>query len=1216
MKMTPQQQNAVSHRGTTLLVSAGAGSGKTSTLSKRIISRISDPYDSAEIDDFLIVTFTNASAADLTEKIEREVSECVARDISNQKAMRQLAKIKYANISTISSFCVGVVKKHFQNLGLPAKVRICDSAEASLLKKRAVLDVIEEKYAVSESGAAFFDAVETFSGSKSDDKFIALIERLHSKIMSFPEPEEWCNQSVDFYSDIIDGKDYLFSEYGACGMRATADSLGEYINGLKSAISRAEAETELEQYISVFSTDLENAESVLSALENIENYSAAAELLFSVAKSRVPPVKSDSTLKDTVKALRDKAYSKFDKNRKLFFGAKEEKIKAAAYDCRRLLEEIFDIVRKVEQNYGDEKRSRGIIDFSDAERFTYKLFTRKKDGKVLPSEIAEQYRDLFAEIYIDEYQDINPIQDMIFRAICRYNEQGHETNRFMVGDIKQSIYRFRGARPDLFAAYLQSFSAVGTDAVCGSEKKEFLSDNFRCSEPVVNFTNLVFSEIMRERYGENDRLVFSKKEEFKITSPCEILLFENNAEEEADYYDDEIKATAQKILSLISDKSITGSNGKPYSYGDVAVLLPKVKKIADKYAKYFESCGIPVFSDITENFFDNSEIVLCLCLLNTIDNSLRDIYVTGAMRSEIFMFTDDDLLAIRRLNPEITDSEKNMWQSVKDIAESDIDDRELWEKCDFFVSTINRFKKYSVGTASDKLILRLYSELHLINVVSEKSFNRYTENAAVRRENLMIFYNLARNFEKTSFRGLSAFLEFLNDRMADPSDIRSAAAVNGDDAVKIMSIHHSKGLEFPVCFLCGLSGKFNKSDEQNLCIASDSMGIAFKLTDLSSMKSADSATASVKYDTPFRGAVRAFESEQLLEEQKRLLYVAMTRAKDRLILMLKRPQPDELVTYFEKSFDENGSYVGHAAGFFDWLYPCIAKYDTMRDFYGNNDYICEKLINDKTHCFDVETITVKNNFSVFTELKTENCVDKSEKEATEYKIRQRLSFHYPYAKLAEIRSKVSVSDIKNGKLSIGESVGVPEPDELMCPAFLNSGGNDSAERGTAMHEFMQFADYSECEKSVEDEAKRLLETGYISGEHYALLDYKRLRNFFQSDVYLEIKNSKRIMREYPFTLNLPLDELYENVGDESRGETMLVQGKVDCFFEDSNGRYTVVDFKTDKVSSTEELCRRYSLQLYYYRRAVCEMTETDNVRTVIYSFYKNEYAECKSGQNY
>lgn len=1207
--LTVQQHNAVIHRGKTLLVSAGAGSGKTSTLSKRIISRITNPDDPVEIDDFLIVTFTNASAKDLSEKIERSVSEAVSKDIGNRKAMRQLSKIKYANISTISSFCLGVVRKHFQLLSLPAKLRICDGSEAELLLRRVTEGVVEEMYAQSSDGAAFFDAVEIFSGSKNDEGFISLLQKLYKKIMSFPEPEKWCEKALFFYKEIGE-KDFLQTEYGKIAFEIIKSDIDAYIEGINSALEKMGSEEKYAKYIDIFSNDLYNAKCSLSLLDknNFLNTQSSVSSITTTRLSALPTKKYDfdELEVETIKSLRGDAYDIFNTHRKLFFGADEEKIRAAADDCARILSTVFDIIFMIDKRYKEEKYERGVIDFSDAERLTYKLFVKENDektGKLEITDIAKKYRNTFAEIYIDEYQDINPIQDTIFRSICRYDDNGYELNRFMVGDIKQSIYRFRGARPELFASYLQRFARIG-DEDSESEHKEFLADNFRCSEGVVNFTNLIFSEIMSESYGEGDRLIYSKREAVKVDAPTEIALFSSDETDEKDYYTDEMKATALKIREMVNNPSYLDSDGKMYDYGDITVLLPKVKNVAEKYAKYFENCGIPAHSEVSENFFENAEILLCLCILNAIDNPLRDVYVTGAMRSEIFMFSDDDLLTIRRLNGGIAESDESMWQTVKAVANSDSDD-DICRKCKNFVETIERFRKYSVGNSSDKLLLKLYSELHLMNVVSEKSFNRFTESAPLRRENLMILYNLARNFEKTSFRGLCAFLEYLNDQAKDPKDIVSASSSNNASAVRIMSVHHSKGLEFPVCFLCGLSSVFNKSDEQSSCIISDNLGVAFKLSDLPSVRSTESATSSVKFDTPFRGALRHSELKLALEEQKRLLYVAMTRAKDRLIIMLEKADKKALVSYYEKG-KGGKNYISRANSFADWIYPVISLYDRMGEQFDEIEFERSDIKEDTNNCFTVTNVLSK---AFYQNQKTEMNDNGNDISVLSEEIKKRVLFDYPYRELSKMLSKISVSDIKNGKLKAGCDID-PSTNDLLTPAFLEDKTQKPEEVGTAMHTFMQYADYRNCERDCYSEARRLLENGYITGEQFEMLDFDKLSAFFKSNIYAEISNAKLVKRETAFTINIPICEMYEVTENSAfENETMLIQGKIDCFFEDKDGKFCIIDFKTDKVKDIQTLTERYALQLHYYKRAVKEMTGSADIRLVIYSFAHSDHIE-------
>jgi ATP-dependent helicase/nuclease subunit A len=423
-----------------------------------------------------------------------------------------------------------------------------------------------------------------------------------------------------------------------------------------------------------------------------------------------------------------------------------------------------------------------------------------------------------------------------------------------------------------------------------------------------------------------------------------------------------------------------------------------------------------------------------------------------------------------------------------------------------------------------------------------------------------------------------------------------------------MSIHHSKGLEFPVCIICGISKQFNRNDEREKLIISDDMGVAFKLRDLDSLTSSDSGTGMVSYDTPFRNALKEAESGHLLAEQKRVFYVGITRAKDRLILMLKKPDEPELAEYYTKSISYSLSYIERANGFYDWIYGTVCAYDKASVLYENTGICRERLFTDEKNCF---TVTKANTDFSYSSKKKEVAVSDRSIDMIADEIKQRLEYKYPYRALSAIRSKISITDIKNGKFLIDDSVFDAKNVSLEKPMFLSSVGYTSAEAGTAMHCFMQYADFLRCENDILAEARRLVESGYITGEQMDMLDIAKLESFFKSDLYSEIRNAKRVFRESAFTLNLPVCELYESDDKAFDGETLLVQGKIDCYFEDINGGYRIIDFKTDKVTDASILADRYMLQLLYYKKAVKEITLSDNVSAVIYSFHTGETVEIK-----
>lgn len=1223
MKLTEHQENCVTYRNRTLLVSAGAGSGKTSTLSKRIIARLSDPNDEAEIDRFLIVTFTNASAKDLSEKIESALTESFGKSASDKKALRQLLRMKYANISTISSFCLGAVKAHFEQLSLPAGVRVCDPTESDRLLAQVIAELTEEKYA--EGNERFLRAAELFSGSKNDEGFCALLAKLHRKIYSYPSAEDYMQKALSYYREAASADEFFDTYYGKKireDMYALAKSASEELYALGQDHS---IYAELSKYTDGCFAEAQEIAAFAECVQNGKYADCFARAPLTDRKKLSAKVPEElRAVRDGLTARRKEIHDRFDRLRNIYFAASPEKLRRAAADCADITEELFSLVRKIEERFSAEKTARGRIDFADAERLAYRLLVKRYDeeaDRVYPTEVAEKYRDKFLEIYIDEYQDINRIQDLIFRAVCRYDENGNECNRFMVGDVKQSIYRFRSARPELFSGYLNRFTALSDDQSGEEAHKEYLPENFRCAENVVRFTNRVFSAIMGDAYLPEDNLIYARQDEHKVSLACELLLCdsaeadehfgeydstENDEEEgdESDTYSDEIKAVAEKILSVVNNPKYVGSNGKMFSFGDVAVLLRSPKKSAERYAKYFEQCGIPVVSEITEDFFANNEIKLCLCLLHAIDNPLRDIYLVGAMRSEIFRFSDDELTALRRLTVRGSDTERHMWHTVVDTAESDRDeDRALSEKCRHFCDCIRSLKKRSVGLSSDRFLLYLYRELKLYNVVSECSFNRFTQNAPLRRANLDLLYHIAHGFEKGGFRGLSAFLDFLNDRAAEKGSLKTASLADGANAVRIMSIHHSKGLEFPVCIVTDLSHGFNRTDERAKMILSDNDGIAFKLRDIDGISSADSKSGIVSYTTPFRTVIAAEEGKAMLEEEKRVLYVAMTRAKEYLILVGKKPKDSVTAKIAAGRFAPN-----NATCFSEWILYALETAPEAAELFSRFDEWDERVKSAADSSIRVSLITPTDIRAKERLFDTKPQVVQDQDALVSYKkaLREKLERTYPHTLRMNTLSKLSVSELSDGKLSIDEAetpTKRPSPEDFSEPCFLHGQAEPTAsERGTALHIFMQYASFAACEVSVENEAKRLLSQGYITGEQFSMLDYALLTAFFESELYSRMKHAKILRREVPFTLSVPFSEVYDTDEADDAGESVLVQGRIDCFFGDDIGGYTLVDFKSDRVKDTQVLCERYKNQLKYYRRALQEMTECDTIQVCIYSF--------------
>ncbi len=1205
MEYTPEQKNAIYDRSGTLIVSAGAGSGKTSILTKRIIERISDEKDPCEIEDLLVVTFTKAAAKEMRERIESALGEKIADDPSNKKAMRQLAKIGLAHISTIDSFCFETVKQNFQNLSLPPKLKIIDESESKILKDRILNQIFEEKYEEEPEDSDFYKFIETFSDGKSDAKCIETVSAIYDKTRNLPEPEKYLDSTVEKYTEVELCKEYFDTDFGKMSYECALTELENAIFDMKEQSSQIRYEEAVCKYCAAFDADAENLENILCALKE-KNYENFRRKLLDYNTKTFSAIKDyeDKEYLKNIKLVKENANKKVKGMRERLFLADTTQLKKCARDCKTILVRLISILKELDVRFLDEKKARGVVDFTDTEQYTKKLFVKNTGlygGSFEPTDTAREYGERFLEIYIDEYQDVNPIQDMIFRAICRTDERKlEEINRFLVGDVKQSIYRFRGARPELFedicarAVRLSEKSAENTFV-----HKEYLSNNFRCSENVVKFTNAVFSKIMCENYSDDEKLVYSRREKSKVADPCEILFYEDDDVQD-DYYENEIKVIADRIKHMVHNKDILSGDGKMYDYKDFAVIMRSTKNVADRYARYLEKNGIPASADIPDNFFENPEILLMLSILNAIDNPLRDIYTAGAMRSEVYLFSDDDLCKLRRLNPQITSDKVTVWKSVNDFASSSSDDTELKNKCANFAESINYFRKLSRGTPCDKLILEIYNRCNILNICSGKSFNRYDGIAEKRRANLAVLYNMAKNFEKSYFRGLCSFLKELTYKKNDGGKIPVFYG-NSDNYVKIMSIHHSKGLEFPVCFISGLHRDFNIKEENENIFFSDVYGIGFKIRDIKSLDSVNTNSGFISIDTPFRNAVRAAEKKSFRDEEKRILYVAMTRAKDRLFMTFKNLSEFDAMKYFRHAQLPGGRISEFARGLYDFVLCSAFTSESIRDVYScsNMPPVSEELSKDVLKCSHVIG-------------RSENVISKTEEKplkesflSTDYteKIEEFLNFEYKNDLDTKIPSKITVSSLKYGLLDEEQK----KKTELIKPDFLTDGEDEkltSAERGTAMHIFMQFANYKNCEISVEKESERLYKQSFLSEIQYKNLDFGKLSEFFRSGLYSDISESKNVFREVRFNLKVSPNELMHEKREPAPESFVLVQGVIDCFFENHDGTYSVVDFKTDRVSENGEeiLKQRHSEQILYYKKAVESMTGKKVSRCVLYSF--------------
>lgn len=1150
---TKGQSAAIEAKGSDLLVSASAGSGKTAVLIERIIRHITDTENRSDISDMLIVTFTEAAAKQLKSKLSTALKDALNKATEGKKHLRrQLSMLPRASISTIDGFCYDLIKSNFAALGLSANVRIADEQEDSLIMKDVMERCIEDFYDRGdelgiEDFASLCYAYAELTDNVVGDVFLDIYDILYTRadgINILSDNAKELEDTVD--SDPFDNK------WG----RAIKRRCAMYLDECKRRYAQVKDILAFDADISngygmTLYADLEKLEALYAAID--KGYFALREELYGYSPIvKIGIYKGDNEDDQNICKAARVFYKETIASLQECVSNPKEAAKLFTSESARINRELYVFMSYFHEKVMAEKKRRGVVSFADTEALALNLLC--KDGK--PTKIAEGYRERYREVYIDEYQDVNSIQDTIFRMVSR------PSSRFLVGDIKQSIYGFRGADPSLFGAYRDSFIDYETKEE-SEGKRIFLANNFRSSKNIIDFANAVsqgtfVDATSKVGYYEGDKLVCSKvKTECDDEKPVTVAVVRQNDEKngEAVYVCDEI----DKLLS------------RGVRPGDIAILVRTSTPVA-KYTAEMERRGIPYYASSKKSFFNNPEIALTLCWLNAIDNTRRDVYVCGILKSPIYNFTLDDLTLIRNEYPRDT-----LYNSVK--AYTDNND---FEKGRAFISDIEELRAYSRGKSAAELIWLLMYDRKLMNTVTK---GKRTEAARLSKNNLLLFYDYAKSFENGEFKGLNNFLSYIDELIAADKGLSNAAAFAGSgDTVKIMTIHKSKGLEFPYCFVCNTQALTDKRDIRKSILYHDKLGVASNIPDRSGLG---------YYNNYIMDALRLAIEEDAIESEYLILYVALTRGVNRMWITCYDTDPERFAS---KYLDENITklYTILKYRYISWILPSL-KYAPK------DSYKLEYVMDTEPKEFD----------SVVTEEEEKPIIDRD-------RLIEGMNFEYPYAKLGMIPAKVAVSrlypDILDDDISL-DMTAILKP---KVPFFAKlSKQNRGAEVGNATHAFMQFCDFDNIDANgVKNELERLCDKAFLSKEAASLVDISALEAFFAGELYLMMKNAVKLYREKRFNVNLNASEFTRAHIDELEGEHILVQGVIDCFIYDENDEIILIDYKTDHIPSSmtkEEgramLIERHSTQLEYYKKALEMLTGDKVVRTIIYSFGLNESIE-------
>ncbi len=1237
VRWTPEQQQVIHLRDRSMLVSAAAGSGKTAVLVQRIISMITDPKQPIDVDELLVVTFTNAAAAEMRERVLAAIETAVEKEPSNAHLQRQLSLIHNAQITTIDSFCKQVLQNHFHKIGLEPGFRIADEGELKLLREDVCDLVLEQFY--QERDPAFLKFADSYASAKSDQQIRDMMLRLYEFSESYPWPDEWLYACAGQYEaetiGELEEKQWVRDFLAYLQIRVE-----EMATRYKKVYALTLDEDGPQQYEGVVRDDLRQLEDLLSSVtcsagDNGKSTSVLVcweDALQRIQFKTLPrggKYKGSEEKKETVKTIRDQIKAQIKDLRTKYFSSDiraqlEVMQKTGAY-----VNTLVMITKAFSTAFAEEKAKKNILDFSDLEHMALRILVDPVTKQ--PTETAAEYREKFREVMIDEYQDSNYVQEALLTAVSGI--PGGRENLFMVGDVKQSIYRFRLARPELFMEKYRTFSTEESKT-----QRIALHKNFRSRREVVDVVNDIFGRIMGRdlgnvEYDEDAALYMGGSfEDYENRSCCrpECLLVEEDPYER-DRKITEARVVAQRIRNLIQREEIPGKQ-----YRDVVILLRSVSGWSEAFQTAFEQEGVPLRLPSQTGYFSAQEVLVVLAMLRVLDNPGQDVPLATLMRSPIGGFSGEDLAKVRLYDGKLPffaavseigqamipgdcsgrsgtedadrsetqilpDGQKNSAEREKKHREWQSEYPDMQKKVRDFWELLESFRRRVPYTPIHTLIQQIYDETGYRDYVTALPAGEQ------RRANLDMLLEKAVAYEQTSYHGLFHFIRYIDRLMKYDVDYGEAETLSEqENAVRLMTIHKSKGLEFPVVVLAGMGRQFNMRDERDRMIFHPEYGIGLKYFD---------SEKRTKQDTLIRQIFSVETKKENLGEELRILYVALTRAKEKLILAGMKPKNIPDASRGLRGFEKLDFTVRmDAKCYWDWVLPALESY---ADTYPIR-LIC---LEDR-----VENEGKEQERSRTAKRQMEEMLFHADEDIYK-KINAQLSWQYPYEASGRLKQKVSVSEIKHRAMEearelLEEDGGgnlfqeeIPVP---YVPKFVQTQEeNPGALRGTAVHRFLECLDfaalpeYSGQQKEgvrqwLKDQTEVFVQAGRMRREEADLLNLYQIERFLSGETAVRVRAAAKhslFTREQPFVMSLPAKRVWSEVSSE---EPVLVQGIIDVFWEESDG-IVLLDYKTDRVNRAEELLKRYETQLRLYEEALNRRFADKRVKEIlIYSFRLNE----------
>ncbi|WP_107840367.1 helicase-exonuclease AddAB subunit AddA [Metasolibacillus meyeri] len=1209
---TDEQWKAIWATGQDTLVSAAAGSGKTAVLIERLIQKIIAKDEPLDVDELLVVTFTNASAAEMRSRLAAALEKEIAKDSNNRFLRRQLSLINKAQISTLHSFCLAICRQYAYMIDLDPGFRIASQDEVALLQDDVLSTILEQAY--GDDGellqAEVYELVDSFSSDRHDQEIEVLLLQLYNMSRVQPAPYEWLDTLAKEY-DIAPDVTVDDLKFTPQLKTSILNSLYAAENNLLTMQRYAEGDFGIGAYSPLAVEELAFVQVAIDLLKN-STWQDVHEHMQKAQWGRLPTIKksddADSQIKEMAKNHRDEAKDIVKAIKDTFFIRKPQFLLDEIRQMKPIIETLVKLVKIFSEAFKAAKLERAFVDFSDLEHYALEILTERTATGIEPSAVARDFQERFKEVLVDEYQDVNLLQETILQLV----KSGDEAtgNLFMVGDVKQSIYQFRLAEPRLFLRKYKDFSENPID----TGLKIDLNANFRSRSEVLAGTNYVFERIMDETVGEinyDEQAALKFRAQYsEMNIPVEFVVLDQFTEQEEettelDEEQEELRTSQQEARYMIRkiqhmiEKEMPIYNPKdgttrPIRYSDIVILMRSMTWSAD-FAEEFKVAGIPLYAESSKGYFDALEVMIMLNVLKIVDNPYQDIPLASVLRAPFFGLTENELAEVRLAKGNVP-----FFEAVTTFIEQPVNSK-VAEKLDYFLTLLDKWRHLARRGSLADLIWTIYLDTNYYEFVGAMT------NGKQRQANLRALHDRALAYEKTSFRGLFRFLRFVDRMKSRGDDLGIAKSIGeGDDVVRLMTIHSSKGLEFPVVFVAGIAKSFNQQDFKGSYLFDQDFGLA--------VKAINTEERTMFTSLPYL-AIKEKKIAKLKAEEMRILYVAMTRAKERLILLGTVKNWEKKLAKWEMLQDLPPKALlpnylrASANSFLDWVAPALVSHPdfltrAMQDeAFGEREIIAQKDSLWSVKILATELLKHIEEQASFVQMLLEEEVS----EQLVGELTERFTAIYPYLQATTKKSKTSVSEIKRFEALQQEEDIVYNPQVMKQasiakrPSFIQSKALSAAEMGTVIHSIMQHVPQQGF--TTLDEANgfvgNLVERELLTKDEAAIVKMDKVMEFFNSPIGVRFKQATQLLREVPFTISRT----------DSEGDSQIVQGVIDCLFEE-NGQWVLLDYKTDKIrppfevepALTEEMAKRYQMQLQIYSEAIEMINQVQVTEKILYLY--------------